>query len=718
MWHFGFISFGSMTMLLWAFAAAAPVLIHLLSRRKYQRMTWAAMDFLLAALRRNARRMRLEQLLLLCVRVATLLLFSLALSDLSCRFSAPGAAPLGSRNTAHTVIVIDASFSMAYRVSEKTCFQLAQDMAISLVNQSHFGDGFSLILMGEPPQTVIGAPVFDRNNLANEIHEISVRHQGSDLNATLAAVASVLKESQTDSPHLSQTRVYFFTDLSMTTWSAATSVKCQTIITQLAESASLILVDVGPDAADNLAVTNLRVAQQFVTRGKSVSMEANIQHFGAQSPDRTLVQWFIDGSRVHQEFVTLEAEGQATVSIQHSWETIGEHRVEVQLAEDRLDIDNHRWLSTPVHESMRVLCVRGKPDAARFVRFALQPSHSNSPDIQPQSVSNLALLDTDLFEYDCVFLCNLDRIGGDEARALHDFVKAGRGIITFLGDQVVAESYNRQIGGMTNPFRLLPARIETVSTEANYGIDPHDYLHQIVKPFRGNQQAGLLTTPVWRYFQLTPYTSPHVEIAASFQNGDPAIVTDHIKDGRSIVVATAGSTASIDRSDSSLTPWTALPTWPSFLPLVHEMLKYAIQGRDGQRNVEVGQPLRYTVQRRRTGSSVTLTTPDQRRVTLRSSSSQWSFPQTFASGIYQARFESSDQQPWLFAANVNTRESDLHRIDVGQLPDALRKIAHSADDEAPMLSRRGWPIFRLFLGGVLGLILVESFLVWRFGNRV
>ena len=66
MMHFGFISFGSMPLLLWALAAAVPVLIHFLSRRKYQRVTWAAMDFLLAALRRNARRMRIEQFILLC----------------------------------------------------------------------------------------------------------------------------------------------------------------------------------------------------------------------------------------------------------------------------------------------------------------------------------------------------------------------------------------------------------------------------------------------------------------------------------------------------------------------------------------------------------------------------------------------------------------------------------------------------------------------------
>jgi len=42
-------------------AAAAPILIHLLSRRRHRETDWAAMRFLGEALRKNARRMRLEQ---------------------------------------------------------------------------------------------------------------------------------------------------------------------------------------------------------------------------------------------------------------------------------------------------------------------------------------------------------------------------------------------------------------------------------------------------------------------------------------------------------------------------------------------------------------------------------------------------------------------------------------------------------------------------------
>src|SRR5436305_2515830 len=64
-------------------AVAVPVVIHLLNRRRFRVVTWAAMRFLLAAQRRNARRMRLEQLLLLAVRCGLVLLVVLAMASVT-----------------------------------------------------------------------------------------------------------------------------------------------------------------------------------------------------------------------------------------------------------------------------------------------------------------------------------------------------------------------------------------------------------------------------------------------------------------------------------------------------------------------------------------------------------------------------------------------------------------------------------------------------------
>src|SRR5262245_43634732 len=55
-------------------AASIPIIIHLLNRKRFRVVDWAAMKFLLAAQKQNTRRMRLEQFLLLAVRTLLVLL--------------------------------------------------------------------------------------------------------------------------------------------------------------------------------------------------------------------------------------------------------------------------------------------------------------------------------------------------------------------------------------------------------------------------------------------------------------------------------------------------------------------------------------------------------------------------------------------------------------------------------------------------------------------
>ena len=127
-----FWQFGSAGMLAWGLAAALPLLIHLWSRRKHRQEPWAAMAFLLAALRKNARRIQLEQWILLAMRTLILLLFALALSDpQSSLFSGWAGGATGAQT--HVILVLDASYSMDYQSGDKSRFQMAKELARQLV---------------------------------------------------------------------------------------------------------------------------------------------------------------------------------------------------------------------------------------------------------------------------------------------------------------------------------------------------------------------------------------------------------------------------------------------------------------------------------------------------------------------------------------------------------------------------------------------------------
>src|SRR5688500_13251905 len=103
------MSFLNPIMLFGLAAVAAPILIHLLNRRRVQKVVWAAMRFLKASIEQNQRRMRLEDWILLALRCALLAVLALALARPS--FESVGSVLGTSKST--VVMLIDNSYSMA-----------------------------------------------------------------------------------------------------------------------------------------------------------------------------------------------------------------------------------------------------------------------------------------------------------------------------------------------------------------------------------------------------------------------------------------------------------------------------------------------------------------------------------------------------------------------------------------------------------------------------
>src|SRR5438128_6805823 len=110
-------------------AAVLPIIIHLLNRKRFRVVTWAAMRFLLAAQKKNTRKMRLEQLILLAVRCLLVLLLVLAMAAITPwaesawqKWFPDNLRPLlaaGGHRT-HKIIVVDGSFSMGAKVGNET----------------------------------------------------------------------------------------------------------------------------------------------------------------------------------------------------------------------------------------------------------------------------------------------------------------------------------------------------------------------------------------------------------------------------------------------------------------------------------------------------------------------------------------------------------------------------------------------------------------------
>src|SRR5438270_10998861 len=100
--------------LLWFLAlSSVPIIIHLLNRRRFQRMDWAPRKYLKLTIKTNRRRLRIEQLILLIVRTLAIIVLICAIARPVLSATGLGAW-LSGRSRMSRVSVLDDALQMGY----------------------------------------------------------------------------------------------------------------------------------------------------------------------------------------------------------------------------------------------------------------------------------------------------------------------------------------------------------------------------------------------------------------------------------------------------------------------------------------------------------------------------------------------------------------------------------------------------------------------------
>jgi hypothetical protein len=760
--------FGNLAMLGWLAAAAAPLLIHLWSRHRFREAPWAAMQFLLEAIRKNARRMQLQQWLLLALRTLIIALVVLAVAEPYGEQLAASGAPA----PAHRILVIDGSLSMAHQDGNISRFERVKELAADLVRNSRAGDKFSVILMSSQSRLVVGRETAEPAIVAAQIESLSQLHTTANLAGALKLVEEALANSRDDNNSTHRDELYFFTDLQRATWRDAGSSKqsdrsgeptresptrsaAAEQLAALAERIPVAIVDLGDAEAANLAISQIACLEPFVTADREIAFQATLRQFDSEPHSGCSVELLVDDVPVGEQTVHVPANAETTVRFTHRFASPGRHTLTIRAQTDQLAVDNSRSLVVPVRDAVRVVCVAGREGAARYVADALDPNPAAPSAIRPVVIAESDFADVTLSEFDCVFLCNVAQLAASDAQRLSRYVAGGGGIVILLGDRVIPASYNafamasaatsnadtERAGSSSTPAApdsatpartpspaFLPARIGELITEPQFGLDPLDYRHPIVAPFRGRERAGLLTTPVTRYYHLDTSRSPRgAEVAAATRRGDPFIVAAPLGLGRSVLVATDGSLSSIDPTTGE--PWTTWPTWPSFLPIVRELVSYAASGQNQAWQQLVGSSITGTLADEAANVStsagprdrVQIVRPDGRAAPVAWQSVggtwQWTYNNTDLSGVYTLRGLSQERSKQ-FAVNVDPVESDLVKLDSKELPPnvLVRATAENGATHGAqrLVTQASWSARLLWLA--VALMLVESFLAWQFGR--
>lgn len=758
-------------------AVASPILIHLLSRRRFRRVRWAAIEFLLKAYQQNRRRVRMEQLILLAVRCLAVLLLALAFAR---PFLRPGAAAaiLGSAPRTERIVVLDDSFSMGYRDAGRSVFEngvaAAQRLA-AWIGAEMPDDSFTLILTSRVREPLVAVPNLSETHLQkldSELRGLSPSEMPARPGAALAAVADLLASRPTQA----NAAVYLISDFQRVDWANGEAPKRPTddsakqtdiastqpgqsgpeavaALTRSARSMRLVMIDVSAEQPRNVAIVDVRPLANQVVAGAPIRLAVDVANYtNIELRDLELSLSLADHALPPVLVARVPAGQVVSEPVEVAFPRAGSDYINVSLSEGGggLSLDNRRAWSGTVEEAVRLLIVDGEPssdnykDEAYLLKTALRPEGRSFSGNDVRVVDETELDGLDLTPFHAVILTNLYRLSESARQALERFVADGGGLAVYAGGQLDVEHYNDALfaGGRG----LLPGAVgdargaPATMVEGALQLADWDEGHPLFRSFAGPPSELLRRIRFNRFIPMTmdqgsqfPVPSSREGTPQSQPSRSPAAVVASVNDeARSALIVERqykkgnvvwiGSTADLD--------WNDWARDPSYVPFVLQLAAYLARAQPNSGGSPVGEPLRCALDPNQYVPKVHLQLPgdsleapmalDARPSVAGGFVATWN--DTRRSGIYRFDLKrpGGETDSRYQAVNADARESDLTPAGreglLRALPDTKFEYIRDLASVANASTESRRELWWPLLMIAAALLITEHVLAWRFGR--
>jgi len=755
------MSFLNASMLGWLALGAIPIIIYLINRQRFKRIWWAAMEFLLRAMKKNRRRLRIENLLLLIIRTLIVLLLVLAVARPVLQ---RGFLPIGTSKRKHVVLVLDNSYSMGYKVGASSCFDRAKDWLKRYVDKDLLkGDRVLLCTMneglaqGDRQARYVGGDS-DKKMLKAQLDAVELSNRGTDavklLSSLLLGKDPVIDRLEAPDE---EKLILIATDMQEEAWTKQGGLEAkelrEAVVALAKKKTRLVLVDVGEEEAVNVAVTKVlaRAQSNVVGVRTPVKILAEVRNHSSREFSGTIT---FTSDEVPQETrrITVPPNKSETVHFNCEFPVKGAHSVTARIATDPLAVDNKGHLVVNVRSSVNVLVVNGKPSpqpiddevtnilaAYRVLQKAGGPPGGEPlVDYEEKTVGEFEEMAVGgsrmrLEDFDAIVIANVGSVTQDTRDALNRYVEGGGGVLWFLGDRVDPVTMNDLFwegGDGLLPFQLLEVFPQEENPRNRYALVVEREEHPVFKEMLGGRPEVLERPRIDRYMRSRERSDKHITVLARATGQDraPIIVERMFGKGCCIFVHTSAS-----------------PEWNNwccfqFLPLFLYYSTYYLSGRGGaRRNILVGEPFSIRVPANKVSNmavSVVLPTKEQ-PLTISLKAPEQSggrqpdyfslfFDKTNLRGVYQFVFNAGEWSD-LAAANLRTDESCLKKLYEGDFraafpqayKDELLRITKGAERgaEESDIGGKGRELWRTLLYMVVFLLAAEMILAVAFGRR-
>ena len=684
-------------------AISIPVLIHLLNRRRYRRVPWAAMRFLKISVDQNQRRMRLEDWILLLLRCAVVAL----LASLLARPVLEGVSGVPGSKVA-AAIIVDNSASMGSQEGGVTRLALAREAAHEIL---------SGLPQGSP---VVVGDVF-RAHEASADHEfararidaITQTERHADLIlATKEAIGALEGQAVVDR------ELYVITDGHAEEWGSLAALGGR--FSDITAGVRVQLITVGSSLNANLGISRLTPAAALPAVDQPFRIDVDVTNFGEAPVIRVPVKVLVDGQASGNPWIIEElGPGRSeTATLYTALPGPGYHRVTVALEGDKAPFDDRQTVVMRARDEVNVLLVDGEPGAEDrdsetfFLREALAPvppAERSSYPVKPRVVSGSNLEAEALDRYEAVVLANVADVSLAFADRLVRFVEKGGGLVVFPGGNFRPESYNALL---YRRHGLLPASF--VPREGDIGPRTRSLIPAETNPL--SLERDLLAGVKFRQIQRLQLGEGDYRVNLRYDDGQPALVESNYGQGKVFVFTSSADLA-----------WNDFAVRPAYIPFVSRVLGGIVPSRENNLNVAAGDPVRYRLDARLVGRDATvyeLEDPESLgRLTELSGDdgvSLLEFDRTDRAGPYQVTI-AGEPEPLLFSVRPSERESSVALLgdeQLARLGDSVAVSRWASNGKAASLEmdRQGAELWWPLLLVVIALAAVEMTLAQWFSR--
>jgi len=659
-----------------------PLLVHLLSRKKYDVVEWGAMQFL--ELGRNAkRRVQLEEFLLMLLRMALLALLAIALARPW--LSGSMVSSLATRPTCDAVIILDSSYSTDWRGKATTPHAAAIRWVNRFLDECQPGD--TVALLDARDQVTAPEPTLTRNFEAvrQTLLDLPTPSGSSHLNE---AVVKGLQLLNTGS-NLSR-QVIVVTDSQSLPWSGTDDrfwLQLKELREQSKIPADVWVVGTQRQQARrvNYSLDRLELSRELTVIDFPIRFRTTVRNTGAKAGSKRKVFVEVDGQRLADRSVTVRVEpnGQATAEFEHRFQTPGSHRVSVSLEEDSLPADDRAEAAVIIADALPALLIDGNPNADPtraemfFAGFALSPPGNETPWVQARTIPLSALKMADLTPVRVAVLGNAARLTDAQLTMLQSFVDQGGGLAIALGDRTDRDWFNSKM--FADGKGLLPGLLESQEKAPDLDDENSNAITILsesltlpwISGFQAGSDDGFLDARFSDWFKMTPAAAAEVPdgdedstrresatVVARLSNGDPFVVTRRFGRGDVGVL-----TSSIDAD------WNTLPTKPDYVAFLHELV-FRLASANSSRNVETGTPLALSIPPGDSEANWKVLNPEGEEFSPVKAGDELNpairFDETSLPGVYEFRRTDpagkANDSGELFVVNFDRSESDLEAV--------------------------------------------------------